>query len=814
MPCDWRRDANCTQRWQLRFHIFRPLRLAPWLALACWGPAPLAAQSTVRLSGYVRAAGSAEVIRYAQVLVEGGSAAQSNQDGFYILTLKAGRQVIRIRAIGYSPRVDTLDVLASQARDFMLEPVAVQLEALVVEGQRDTALIEIAPAEMSALRLDRRTIELTPVILGEADPIRTMTLLPGVKQVSDNSTGFSVRGGAPDQNLILLDESTIYNPSHVFGFFSVFNVDAIDDVKLYKGEMPPRFGGRLSSVLDVRQREGNATNYGGQVTVGTLAARALVEGPIPGVKGSFLIAARRTYADLFLKLSSDPNLRSSVANFYDLNAKANIRLGSTGAVMVSGYFGRDRYRIGNRFAANWGNSSGTVRWNQGFGSRLFSKVTLTASDYDFGLEFLGNGRDFSRVARVGNFGVQVNEQFTLGSNSTLEFGGELTRQVLHPGLVTPVGDSPIIPTELQPRYGLAPALYVGQAVQLAPSISLRYGLRWSGFRLSGPLTVYRYHDDQPLRYNFALGRYEPGIVVDSTEYKSGQSIVTFGGLEPRVAVSVGLGRGRTLAASYTRTSQFLHLISNTNTQTPVDVWEPVGPYLQPQWGDQVALGYSGTFGGGGMYELSFEGYYRWLYGVTDLIDGADITLNDRLETAMLPGQGRAYGLEVALRRRFGKLTGWLSYTLSRAERRVPGLGLGDPGLNDGKWYPAPYDKTHDLSLVGYYPLGRKWTVGATFVLSTGLPVTVPVSRYQYGGLLLVEYGPRNGGRLPLYHRLDIAFTRSSARTEWQFGLYNAYNRFNAQSLSFRQTEANPLQLELIQSSVFGIVPSVSFTYKF
>ncbi len=809
--------STARDRWPFRFLAARnrrSLTLVPWLALACGLPLPLIAQSTVRLSGYVRSAETGEVIRYARISAEGGSPVESNQDGFFVLTMSSGRQIVRVRAVGFMPLVDTITVEGSTTREFRLTPRPLQLDELAVVSTRaDTSDIDPATPEMSTVRLDSRTVKLTPVVLGEADPIRTLFLMPGVKPITDFSTGFSVRGGAPDQNLILLDESTIYNPSHIFGFFSVFNSDAIDDVKLYKGALPARFGGRLSSVLDVRQREGNANQFAGQATLGMLASRALIEGPLPDKIGSYLIAGRRTYADLFLKLASDPDLRKTTAYFYDLNAKANVRLGATGTLMASGYLGRDRFRIPDRFAAGWGNASGTVRWNQAIGNRLFSKVTLTASDYDYGIEFLGNGRDFSWVSRIGHLGLQINEQFTLGNGNLLEFGGELTRHALQPGQVTPVGDSPINAVELPRRVGLSPALHLSHEMELASWLSIRYGARLAGFRLQGPATVYQYQGGQPLRYDAVLGRYERATPIDSTVYRSGTPVASFGDLEPRASVRIGMSRSHSLKASYTRTRQYLHLISNTNTQTPVDVWEPVGPYVKPQRADQVALGYVGTFGGEAL-ELSIEGYYKWLDRVTDLVDGADITLNDRLETEILQGKGRAYGVEMYARRRTGKLTGWVSYTLSRTERRVPGLGLGDPGLNDGKWYPSPYDRTHDLSVVGFYPLGRKWTLGSTFSLSSGLPATLPNSRYQYGGLLLAEYGPRNGSRVPPYHRLDITFTRTSGRKEWQFGLFNVYNRFNAQSISFRPTVGNPLALEAIQSSVFGIVPSVNFSVKF
>lgn len=779
-------------------------------------PAPIAAQAapSLRISGYIRSQATGEVVRYAQIAADGQQArVESNQDGFFVLALPRGPHTIRVRAVGFSPLVVELTLEASLLRDFALTPKPFELEEIAVEGARDTSDIDPGSAEMSTARLDAKLIRMIPVVLGEVDPIRALTLLPGVTTISDFSTGFSVRGGTTDQNLILLDESTIYNPAHVFGFFSVFNGDAIDDVKLYKGAIPARYGGRLSSVLDVRQREGNANRFEGAGTVGLLASRLSVEGPLPKKVGSYLVAGRRTYADLFLKLSDDPDLNQNVAYFYDLNAKGNVRLGTTGTVMVSGYFGRDRFKVADRFSASWGNAAGTLRWNQAFGTRLFSKLTATVSDYDYGLEFLGIGRDLAWTARIGGYDVKLAETYHIANGNVLEFGAELTRHDLRPGSIRPVGDSPVLPLDLQPRYGVAPALHASHEIEFGRSVTLRYGLRYAGFRRVGAGTIYQYVGGSPLRYDPALGRYQRGTIADSVVYGDGATITSRDGLEPRVSLRVGLSGNTSVKASYARTRQFLHLVSNTNSPTPVDIWEPIGPYLEPQIADQVAAGFATTTGDQA-YELSVEGYYKRLRNVTDFIDGADIALNDRLETEMLQGRGRAWGLELYARKRAGRLTGWVSYTWARSERQLLGLTPDDPGINGGRYYPSPYDKTHDFSAVGFYPLSSKWTLGGTFVAASGLPATFPESRYQYNGLLVVEYGDRNAARLPAYHRLDLTLTRASGRAQWQFGLYNLYNRFNAQSIAFQQSEDNPLLVEAVQTSIFGIVPSISFSFKF
>jgi len=798
---------------------FRPAATCLLVAVLAFLGDSLSAQEPeptgrVRLSGYVRSSASREVIRGAQLVAGSeGIRAETNQDGFFVLSLPRGVTPIRIRAVGYYPDTTTVELTTSLSRDFLLTPRPYELEEVAVQGGRDSSDIDPGTVEMSTARVDIRTVRLIPAVLGEVDPIRTLTLLPGVSNASDFTTGFSVRGGTVDQNLIRLDEATIYNPSHVFGFFSVFNGDAVDDVKLYKGAIPARFGGRLSSVLDVRQREGSRNRVEGTGSVGVLASRLAVEGPLPNELGSFLVAGRRTYADLFLRLSSNPELNRNTAYFYDLNVKTTLRLGSNGSLMLAGYRGRDRLGLIDRFQAGWGNTAGSAVWNQAVGNRIFSKVVLASSEYDYALDFLGTGRDLRWASRIGGTTFEVNETFYIGNGNTVEAGAELVWHRIEPGSIDPVGASPVVPFRLDERRGTSRAVHLSHEIDLTPAVSVRYGIRYAGFHRNGPGTLYQYADNAPVVYDRVLERYQRGEPIDSVRYGTGERIAGFAGLEPRVSLRVGVSPTASLKASYTRTRQYLHLVSNSNAPTPVDVWEPVGPYLDPQQADQVALGYAATLGGD-QYELSVEGYYKRLSNVTDFVDGADLALNERLETEMLQGRGRAYGLEVHARKRSGRLTGWVSYTLSRSERQLTGLGAGDAGINQGRFYPSPFDKTHDLAVVALHPLGGRWSVGGTFVLRSGLPVTYPVSRGVYDGLWLLQYGDRNAARLPAYHRLDLTFTRSWGGKQLQLGLFNAYNRFNAQSIAFQQVEGNPTQLEAVQTSIFGLVPSASFSFRF
>ena len=776
------------------------------------------ATARVRLSGFVRSLASGEVVRRAQLSADNDAVqVESNEEGFYSLLLAPGTHRLRIRAIGFTPLDTTVRLTAGTARDFRLATRKVTLAAVTVQsdrtrGDEDRPDLDPRTPDMSVVRLDIAAIKLLPTVLGEPDPIRSLTLLPGVSLSSDASTAFSVRGGAADQNLFLLDEATVYNPSHILGFLSTFNADAIDNFTLYKGAIPSKFGGRLSSVIDVRQREGNANEFAGSASIGLLASRGTLEGPLPKHVGSYMIAARRSYADLFAPLASDTAVRDTRAYFYDLNAKTSIKLGTTGALLFSGYLGRDRFSGSSDFGAGWGNRSGTLRWNQAFGGKLFSKATAAYGIYDYRLEIVTGLQDsIAWTSNIRSLDLKLDQTWYVSPTNTIEFGAQLTDQVIRPGDLVPSGPNSIFQArQIEQRRTRLPALYVGQELQLGTRLAVRYGLRYAGWERRGAATIYRYVNDEPVVYNEALARYEPGVLRDSTRYASGARIASGGGFEPRISGRVMLGEQTSLKASYARTQQFLLLVSNTNSVSPLDVWEPAGTYIKPQMADQYALGVSRNTSA---WELSLEGYYKRSTRVVDFIDGSDILLNPRIETQLVQGQGRAYGLELLARRTAGTVTGWVSYTLSKSEQRFTSPS-GTGGIDDGRWYPGPFDKTHNLSVVAMRPLGRKWTVGSTFSLATGLPTTFPASRYAIDGLLVTEFGPRNGGRLPLYHRLDLSATRQFRRGELQLGVLNAYNRFNAQSLRFRQQASNPRITEAVQTSIFGIVPSIAYGFHF
>lgn len=776
----------------------------------------LTAVRSERVSGFVRSLATGEVLRRVTILVDNeAQVRQTNEEGYYALVLSVGPHRLRVRAIGYAPFDTTIQVTTRMQLDLALRTQESVLSAVQITGDRDERPdLDPRSPQMSVIKLDMRIARSVPPVLGEVDPIRTLTLLPGVTTTTDASTAFSVRGGGVDENLILLDESTIYNPSHILGFLSTFNADAIDNIMLYKGAIPSRFGGRLSSVVDVRQRDGNREEFTGAASIGLLSSRGIIEGPLPGSRGSWMLAARRSYADAFLAAASDSSVRNAVAYFYDLNAKAHVRLGETGSFIASGYLGRDNFgQPSQGFGVGWGNRAATLRWNQAWRGRLFSKLTGSWSDYDYRLRFrIFDDESVRWVANIQSADFKLDETWQMTASQKLEFGAEWTRNIFRPGEVFNTGDSSsFLPLKVETRYGVTRAAYVAHDIELGSRFGMQYGFRVADFARLGSATRYEYGPGGPVVYNPRLGRYEPAPLLDSSRVASGDRMSYFSGVEPRASLRLSVADNHSIKLSYARTQQFLQLISNTNSVSPLDVWEPVGPFIKPRVADQYALGWSAQWRG---LELSAESYYRSAKNVVDYVDGADVLLNPRLETILLQGIGRSYGLELFARRNVGRLSGWASYTLSRAEQRIRAPGETGGGINNGDWYPTPFDKTHNLALVGLWQWTPKWNVGATFTMASGLPVTLPGARYFIDGLLVPEYGARNAARLPLYHRLDLSATRKLGKGELQFGVLNAYNRFNAQALRVRQRFDNPLQSEAVQTSIFGLVPSINYVFRF
>jgi hypothetical protein len=665
-------------------------------------------------------------------------------------------------------------------------------------------------------KLTSATIKQIPVVLGEADIIKSLILLPGVTSAGEGASGFNVRGGAADQNLILLDEAIVFNSSHLFGFFSVFNPDVIKDVKLYKGGIPARFGGRLSSVLDIYQREGNSKDFKITGGIGLVSSRLLVEGPIEKEKSSFVVAGRASYAHLFLPLFDNDNK----AYFYDLNGKFNYRMNDRNNVFLSTYFGKDVFGISDNFVNKYGNTVLNLRWNHLFSDKIFSNLSLIYSDYFYGLilDFVG----FEWDSGITNFNLKYDFKHYLNSKFKLSYGVNNIYIKFNPGEIIPNReDSGIQPEKLIDKYANEFAAYLEAEQKINDKLTLQYGVRFSNFTRLGQDEINVYANNEPVIYNSQFKKYESAEAIGTESYKRKDQLATFSNFEPRVSLSYILSDAASFKMSYNRMAQYLHLLSNTASPTPLDVWAPSGRFIKPQLLDQFALGYFKSIKNGD-YSLETEVFYKDIQNRIDYINGANLVANNEIETVILNGQARAYGLEVLFKKNEGKFKGWLAYTLSRSEQQTKGRTANEPGINQGEWYSSPYDKTHDISINASYELSKKWTFNANFLFQTGQPTNYPVGQYEVQGLNVPVFDDnrRNADRLPAYHRLDISATltpdknkKRKLQGEWVFGIYNLYGRQNAASINFRQNRET-FRNEAVQTSIFGLVPSVTYNFKF
>lgn len=751
------------------------------------------AQSQTTISGTVRDSKTGEALLSAAVFVPDDPAlgTVTNEFGFYSLTLPAGISHLAVSYVSYKP--GSIRIAPNATRyDVSLEP-AQELKGVVVKA--NSAKSRLANPQMGMEQLRSADIKDLPVLFGEKDVLKTLSLLPGVKSAGEGNSGFHVRGGAADQNLILLDGAQVYNASHLLGFFSTFNSDAIKDVTLYKGAMPANFGGRLSSVVDVRMNDGNKKDYQVNGGIGLIASRLSVEGPLGSENGSFLLSGRRTYADAFLRLSNKEELRNNRLYFYDLNGKANYALGRKDHLYVSGYWGKDQLGLKNEFGLDWSNSTATLRWNHIFNPRLFSNTSLIYSDYNYNIELQSNEVDYGIRSEIKDWSLKQDLSFFPDAGSTFKFGLELTRHTITPGRLTDRSSG--ITFALQDRQSLEGAVYLNHSYKASQRLQLEYGIRLSGFAAMGA------------GHYYALDR--SGAIADTLHYGKNEIAKTYVLPEPRFSLSYLLSDKASLKASYARNAQYLHLISNSTSASPTDKWTPVNNIIKPGISDQVALGYYQTFADGA-FECSTEAYYKYLQNQVDYKDGGNVFTNDAIETQLLFGQGRAYGLELLFRKKTGKFTGWIGYTLSRSEVQIN-------GISQNQWYAARQDRTHDLSVVGIYAFSDKWTFSGTFVYNTGNAVTFPSGKYEAAGNTVLYYTQRNASRMPAYHRLDLAATRQLAhrkrfQSELSIGLYNAYGRENAYSITFRQNKEYPGRTEAVQTTLFKFIPSITYNFKF
>ena len=778
-------------------------------------------QKRYTISGTVLEASSNESLIGVTILVQPlRSGVVTNEYGFYSITLPEGDYTLQISYLGYRSVNQNITLSENIRLNIQMEEEAEQLEEVVVT--ENVEKLDIRKPQMSVNTLSIETIKKIPTILGEVDVIKSILLLPGVSNAGEGASGFNVRGGAVDQNLILLDEAIIFNSSHLFGFFSVFNPDAIKDVKLFKGGIPARYGGRVSSVLEIFQKEGNSKELKVNGGIGAVASRLLVEGPIVKDKAAFLIGGRASYAHLFLPIFDIDN----TAYFYDLNTKLNYKVNDANSLFLSGYFGRDVFGISDNFVNTYGNSVLNFRWNHLFSERLFSNLSLIYSDYYYGLklDFVG----FNWNSGIQNFNIKYDLKHYLNDKFQINYGINNVYYQFNPGKIEPSRpDSGILEEQLIQKYANEFAGYIDTEHTISDKLSLSYGLRFSYFNRMGQDEINIYANNQPVVFDPFSLTYQEAEPIEVTNPGRKGSLATFTNLEPRLSMAYIFNQNNSIKASYTRLAQYLHLLSNTSSPTPLDVWTPSGPFVKPQLLDQYALGYFRNINNG---EFSFETeiFYKDIDNRIDYIDGANLIANNAIERVILNGEARAYGLEVLLRKNEGKFQGWLAYTLSKSEQRTPGRiptfdngrSNRETGINLGQWYNTPYDRPHDISVFANFELNKKWSFNSNLVYQTGRPTNYPIGQFEFQGLVIPYFGLRNKERLPDYHRIDVAATLTPRKngnrklqTEWVFSIYNLYNRRNAASIDFRRNDDTGVN-EAIRTSIFGIVPAVTYNFKF
>lgn len=717
----------------------------------------------------------------------------SNSYGFYSLTLDAGKYTLVYRSSGFENKEVSIDL----QKDLKINiELSIPKDVQEIEEVKVTAVKEnenITSSGMSVTKFDPKDIETIPVLFGEKDIMKTLQLTPGVKSAGEGNAGFYVRGGGADQNLVLLDEAPVYNASHLLGFFSVFNSDAIKDVSLYKSGIPAEYGGRASSVMDVKMRDGNLKKFDVSGGIGLISSRLTLEAPIVRDKGSFIISGRRSYADLFLKLSKNEDQKNTKLYFYDLNAKANYKFGEKDRIFLSGYFGRDKFGFSDIFGFNWGNATATLRWNHIINQKLFSNTSLIYSNFDY--EFnIGSGDDgFGVRSSIQDWNVKQDFTYFINSNNTLKFGINGVHHTFKPGALTGENDS-FNEIVLDSRYALEVGAYVQNEMKIGTRWNIMYGLRYSGFNLMGDGKAYEFDAD--------------GDKVSETEYDDWESIKYHQGLEPRASFSYIVSEKNSIKLSYNRNYQYLHQLSNSTTSSPTDVWVPSSNNIKPQIADQVAAGYYHNFKDN-MFNLSTEVYYKGLQNQIDYRNGAETVLNDLVEGELVYGKGRAYGVEFQLEKKKGRLKGWISYTLSRSQRTYD-------AINNGEEFSARQDRIHDVSIVLMYKVNDHVALSTSWVYYTGDAVTFPSGKYEVEGITIPYYTERNGYRMPDYHRLDVGCTWYLKDTErfehnLNFSVYNAYSRENAYTIDFQDNDAG--DPEAIQTTLFKIIPSITYNFN-
>lgn len=770
------------------------------------------AQQKYTVSGYVKDQQNGESLIGISVSKAGtGLGTVTNEYGFYSLTLPAGDHEIQFSYIGYAPVKMNVSLKSNKNLDVKLEKSSSQLSTVTVTGNKQEKAVNTLTTSLN--RLDIAQMKKMPTFMGEVDVLRSIQTLPGVNTVGEGANGFNVRGGAADENLILLDEAPVYNSTHMMGFFSVFNPDAVKSINLLKGGFPAEYGGRTSSVLDIRMKDGNNQNFNVNGGISNVFSRLSLEGPIKKDESSFILAARRSYIDILMKPFLKGDMKDTKLNFYDLTGKVNFKLNKNNTLFASGYLGRDVFGFGTQINMNWGNKTATVRWNHVFTNRTFLNLTTFYSNYDYSLKFnneseKGAGEEtqaYSWKSNIINYGVKPAFTFYVNAHNSLHFGLQGIYYTFKPGTgIGTEGDEASV-KELTQQHGLEAAAYLDHEWKPSSKFGIQYGVRFSGYQYLGKGTAYYYNDTTP-----GIRR----TLVGTKEYGANELIKAYNYLEPRMTARYAVTPDHAIKASYARTTQYMHQLSNTASPTPLDIWTPSTNNIQPQVADQYTIGYVYD-APSNIFEISAEAFYKKMEHQLDYIDNANLELNQQIEADLLQSHSRSYGLELMARKDIGTTTGWVSYTLSRSERQTI-------GISQNEWFLNRYDRTHNLNLVITHELSKRASLSANWVYASGTPATFADSRleFQDWDIPYNSTDKRNNYRLPAFHRLDMSFTLKGKQLrrwkgEWVFSLYNVYGRRNAYTVYFRQNEDDPSKKEAVRLSIIGsIIPGITYNFKF
>lgn len=771
------------------------------------------------ISGYIKEAENGESIIGATIYVpQLSKGAITNIYGFYSLSLPIGVYSVKYSYLGHETQEVNVAFDHDQTIGIELKVKALMVQEVVITGERiDKNVTEV---KMSTEKLKIKQINSIPALFGEVDIVRAAQLLPGIQSAGEGSTGVLVRGGSADQTLIQMDEATVFNPSHFMGFFSVFNPDAIKDLEIYKGGIPAKFGGRLSSIMDVRMKEGNKKKFAASGGIGLISSRLTVEAPIIKDKASFIISGRRTYADMFAKLSKDTSVRQDKLFFYDLNSKINYTINDKNKIFISGYFGRDVLDFDKTFRLEWGNKTATARWNHLFSNRLFLNTTVLYSNFDYLLRIDDDtAESFDWTSGLQEYSGKMDFTFFANPENQIDFGYHATYHKFSPASVKPIKNSLIGAFKIDDQFALEHALYASNKQKISNKLSVDYGIRYSLFQNFGAANIYKYPNDT---------NREVDQITDTITYKGRELIKSQGGWEPRIAARYLLNSTSSIKASYNRTRQYLQIASNSTAGLPIDRWIPSDSYIKPQIADQIAVGYFRNLDEN-KFEVSVEAYYKKMHNQIDFKDGAEVLLTQNIEAQVLSGKAWSYGMEFLIKKNIGKTTGWIGYTLSKTRRQIA-------GINGGKAYSPRYDRTHDISVVLSHQLNNRMTVSGNWVFTTGSAVSSPKGKYEFEGHATAYYDPldRNGSRMPNYHRMDLSFTVHSKKNKnrrwqssWNFSIYNTYLKKNLWSIQYKDViNGNPnieetdnvvensREFRSVGTTLFKIVPAVTYNFKF